>query len=279
MADPPAAGRRGLLAAAAAALTPAVLFAPVPAPLTAPAPAVEAQVLGLPVVRRAPDGTRIACSEPADCRILEEALAVATRALDPVVPRVHRMSALTVIAPTAAGQLAVVGSRSAGVPAATTLLVGEDMVRRGVASPQDRGRVWIVVNPSVTAVDADLTAEVLAHELVHVRTRAADLPGPLWVEEGYAVAATHRALGPEAGPTLDPAAEAEARRASWPADDWSPTTVADYALAGAVVEALADDIGWGGVARWYAATAAGTPSRAAAGDIQDESPGGADADS
>lgn len=278
MADPPAAGRRGLLAATAA-LALAVLFAPVPAPDTAPAPAVGAGALGLPVVRHAPDGTRIACSEPADCRVLEEALAVATRALDPVVPRVHRMSALTVIAPTAAGQLAVVGSRSAGVPAATTLLVSEDMVRRGVASPRDRGRVWIVVNPSVTAVDGDLTAEVLAHELVHVRTRAADLPGPLWVEEGYAVAATHRALGPEAGPTLDPATEAEAHRAPWPADDWSPTTVADYAWAGAVVEALVDDVGWGGVARWYAATAAGTPSRAAAKEIQDESPGGEDAGS
>lgn len=278
-ADQPPAGRRGLLAAAAALLALVVAVALAPGPV-APATLAGSEPLRSTGVHRMADGTRIACVVQADCRVLQDAFAVADRALEPVLPRVHRTSAVTVVAPSPAGQLAVIGPRSTGAPAATTLLVDQDLVRRGVASPSDRGRVWIVVNPAVTAVGPQLTAEVLTHELVHVRTRAADLPGPLWVEEGYAVAVTHRALGPQAGPTIDPASElATDPLAQWPADDWVPGSLAEYARAGAIVEALADDIGWDGVARWYAATAAGTPSREAARQVQDESPGGAGAGS
>ena len=276
VADLPAVGPRRVLLVVVPILALALAFAPAAA-LTgtsstgaAAASRARSEALLLPTVRRMPDGTRIACAQPADCRTLEAALVAATDALDPVLPRTHRFSAVTMVAPTPAGQLAVVGARGAGAPAATTLLVGDDLVRRRVAPPWDRGRVWIVVNPAVTRAGADLSAEVLTHELVHVRTRAADLPGPLWVEEGYAVALTHRALGAQAGPTLEswPGGGAEPAP-PWPADDWSPTSSADYAVAGAVVESLAGDIGWDGVARWYAATASGTSSQAAAQQVQD----------
>ena len=284
MADLPAVGRRSVPVAVAAILAVALAFSSAAAMTgttitghggaAAPSPA-RSEALLLHSVRRTPDGTRIACAQPADCRVLEAALAAATDVLDPVLPRPHRFSAVTLVAPTPAGQLAVVGARGAGPPAATTLLVSDDLIRRGLASPRDRGRVWIVFNPAVTRAGVDLSAEVLTHELVHVRTRAADLPGPLWVEEGYAVALTHRALGPQAGPALlsSPGGGAEPAP-QWPNDNWSPTTSADYALAGAVVESLAGDIGWDGVARWYAATAGGAPSLASAQGIKDDNRGG-----
>lgn len=284
LADLPAVRRRRVPAAVTAILAVALAFAPAAAitgtsitgqgGAAASSPA-RSEALQLPSARRTPDGTRIACAQPADCRVLEAALVAATDALDPVLPRTHRFSAVTLVAPTPAGQLAVVGARGSGPPAATTLLVGDDLVRRGVAFPPDRGRVWIVVNPAVTRAGTYLSAEVLTHELVHVRTRAADLPGPLWVEEGYAVALTHRARGPQAGPALESSPGGGAEPApQWPADDWLPTTSADYALAGAVVESLAGDIGWDGVARWYAATASGAPSLASAQQIKDDNRGG-----
>lgn len=203
---------------------------------------------------RVDDGTRVACARPEDCPVLASAMDAASTALDRVLPSPLRFSAVTVLAPTLAGQLAVVGARGAGAPAATTLLVGEDLVRRGVAAPQDRGRVWIVVNPQVVAEGVQSLTEVLIHELVHVRTRAADLSGPLWVEEGYAVALTRLALAKPSAP--QPAEDAP----RWPDDSWRPTTLADYEVAGAVVDALAAQYGWCGVARWYAATAGGMPS-------------------
>lgn len=222
--------------------------------------------LHLPVVRRLSDGTRIACTTASDCAMLEAALVTATRTLDPVLPSSSSFSAVTLIAPTSTDQLAVVGTRRRSAPAATTLLVGQELVERGLAAPTDRGRVWIVVNPSVVAAGTEMTVRVLAHELVHVRTRAADLPGPLWVEEGLAVALVDRATA--SGP-----APAAADASSWPADDWVPTTLDDYAVAGAVVHRLSERVGWEAVGRWYAATADGTPSVEAARLVGDPGTG------
>ncbi|SDB80132.1 hypothetical protein GA0111570_101407 [Raineyella antarctica] len=277
----PAAVRPGLAAAVTLlvlSLLLAVSLSPVGAPDRPAGSASAGQrslALEASTVVRMRDGTRVACAEPADCQVWAVALAAASRALDPVLPAVPPFSAVTVIAPTLAGQVSVVGNRSQGIPAATTLLVGDDLVRRGVASPQDRGRVWIVVNPAVTRAGGELPTRVLTHELVHVRTRAADLAGPLWVEEGYAVAVTERVLGPSAaiarpgpgtGDTLAPPA--------WPSDDWVPSTTEDYAVAGAVVKALAGRIGWNGVARWYAATGAGAGSRTIARNLEQQITGG-----
>ncbi len=242
-------------AVAATILVTGILLATT-APPTPSGPAVAPVALRLDTVHDLPDGTRIACADPDQCRYWQVAWEGATAALDPILPQVPDASAVTVVAPVPAGQVAVVGAQDP-LPAATTLRVDDTLVRRGVATPGQLDRFWIVVNPAIAAEPEDVATEVLTHELVHVRTRAADLDGPLWVEEGYAVALAHRALGPAAGPaatTVGP----------WPDDDWVPRTLAEYGAAGAVVEDLATRIGWDGVDRWYAATSAGEPSRTAA---------------
>ncbi len=214
---------------------------------------------------RLPDGSVVVCAAAADCGLWATALAGAEAALDPLLPALPPVGGLTVVAPTAAGQAAILGVPVTARPAATTLVVDEAMVASGVAPADQRGRTWIVVGPDLarTALagsGGDLPRQVLTHELVHARTRAALFDGPLWVEEGYAVALTHRALGPAAGP-VPPAG---AGRPDWPSDDWVPRSLDDYGVAGQVVTDLAARIGWAGVAGWYAASEAGTGSPAAA---------------
>ncbi|QGF24211.1 hypothetical protein [Raineyella fluvialis] len=242
----------------------------------APAPADR---LRLTRTLSLPQGDRVACAVPADCRLWASALQDAAAALDPVLPA-GPLGAVTLVAPTAAGQAAVLGTGPGTRPAATTLRVDARMVARGAAPASQRGRTWIVVNPEVARTGGDLPRQVLVHELVHVRTLAPDLPGPLWVEEGYAVALTHRVLGPTVGPVV-PASSVGAAEAAvdaalgrsapvaggpsgWPSDDWVPLTIDDYGVAGRIVEGLAARLGWDRVARWYAASEAGAGSLAAA---------------
>ncbi|MEA5155198.1 hypothetical protein [Raineyella sp.] len=225
---------------------------------------------------RLPDGSVVVCAAPADCGLWADALAQAEAALDPWLPAEPPVSDLTVVAPTTAGQAALLGVPATARPAATTLVVDQAMVASGLATADQRGRTWIVVNPDVARTDGDLPRQVLTHELVHARTRAAVLDGPLWVEEGYAVALTHRVLGPSAGPvpprsagpvpspSVGPVPSPSVGPTAWPSDDWVPRTLDDYGIAGQAVTDLAARIGWVGVARWYAASEAGAGSLAAA---------------
>lgn len=233
--------------------------------------------------RRRADGTTVACTADADCVVWAAALARAEAALDPLLPALP-VADVTVVAPTAAVQAALLGVAMTARPAATTLVVDDGLVTRGFAPADQRGRTWIVVNPDVARTGGDLPMQVLIHELVHARTRAPELAGPLWVEEGYAVALTHRALGPQAGPVPPSSAAGDAAAAlraalasagdattggpsaagGWPSDRWAPRTTDEYGVAGQIVTDLAGRIGWDGVARWYAASEAGAGSLAAA---------------
>ncbi|WOP17617.1 hypothetical protein [Raineyella sp. LH-20] len=210
--------------------------------------------------RRLPDGTTVACAAGADCAVWAAAMTRAEEALDPLLPARPPVGDVTVVAPTSVVQAALLGVAMTARPAATTLMVDDDLVARGFAPADQRGRTWIVVNPDIARAGGDLPTQVLTHELVHARTRAPELTGPLWVEEGYAVALTHRALGPQAGPVRPPSAAGD-----WPSDRWPPRTTDDYGVAGQIVTDLAARIGWDGVARWYAASEAGAGSLAAAG--------------
>ena len=262
----------GVLAAAAVLLT---LAAPAPAvPGRSAAPAAPSRPAAS---LRLADGTPVSCAARTDCAVWATALRRAEAALDPLLPAQPPVGDVTVVAPTTAGQAALLGVATTDRPAATTLVVGADLIARGFAPADQRGRTWIVVNPDVARAGGDLPTQVLTHELVHARTRSAELAGPLWVEEGYAVALTHRALGPGAGPVppssaagaADAALAAAADSATvpagaWPSDGWLPRTTDEYGVAGQIVTDLAARIGWQGVARWYAASEAGAGSLAAA---------------
>lgn len=216
----------------------------------------ETVAVGAFASRPAGHRAAVSCQVPAGCQEWADRLAEAERVLDPVLPAMPVGEPGTrLVVPTASGQEEIVGKRSVGSPTATTLVVSDHLVRSGIAPARTQGETWIVVNPRIGAQPDREVAEILAHELVHVRTRAPRLPGATWVEEGYAVALVDRAF-PDA--TVRATPQADPRPGPWPPDDWAPRTWQDYSRAGGLVADLADTVGWPAVHRWYADVSAGT---------------------
>jgi len=264
-----------------------LLFAPVQggpgAPATGAAAASEPTGAGgaatTAVTRVIHDGPRtVACADTTpDCDAWADALRDAERILDPVLPD-HSALPTVLDVPTPAGQQALTGAGPVR-PAATTLLITDTMVDDHLATPDALGQVRIVANPDVASADR---VEVLVHELVHLRTDAPRWSGAIWVEEGYAVALTWRAMaaaglsprivpdpgpGPEHG---DGDGDRIGPEAAFPSGEWMPATTADYARAGLLVRRAVDAWGQDGVARWYAAVASGTsPAEAAPAGMTD----------
>jgi hypothetical protein len=133
--------------------------------------------------------------------------------------------------------------------------------------PTTAAAVRVVVNPA-TAPESDAElGTTLAHETVHVATRSAVSPAPLWAVEGLAEhvalaahpdqqGAERAALGSTGLPTRLPA---DAAFAAGGAD-----VGAAYARAWLVWEAVAEHRGEDDLGRFYAALDAGEPVSAAA---------------
>ena len=128
--------------------------------------------------------------------------------------------------------------------------------------PTTDAAVRVVVNPATAAQPDDALGATLVHETVHVATRSAASPAPLWAVEGLA---EHVAL---AAHPAQRSADLAALRGGGaptglPADAAFATGGADvgaaYAQAWLVCEAVVEHRGEDDLGRFYAALDAGAP--------------------
>lgn len=211
---------------------------------------------------RADDLAVVSCQNQPDCAVWAAHLIRADAELDGILTPTRLMAPrLRVIIPAPDTQERLVGARVGGAPAATTTYPTQRHLAEGLATPDQLGEMWLVLNPALTQRSEAEILPLMVHELVHVRTRAPHTPAPLWVEEGYAVAVTERVLGARSRSPLAPHSvpiEGDLA-AQWPTDEWRPQTWQDYEEAGGLVQRLAGEYGWDQVDRWYGRVTAGAP--------------------